>query len=65
MSTEFTLVKSSNPDVERAHLNKILRRLADLSAQGGGGTDAGGDIDGGNASTVFTDTDPVLDGGGA
>lgn len=65
MADPFTLLRSDNRDVERAQLNKILRRLADLAAQGGGGTDAGGDIDGGNASTVFTDTDPVLDGGGA
>lgn len=64
MNDPFVLLRSDNRDVERAQLNKILRRLADLAAQGGGG-DAGGDIDGGNASTIFTDTDPILDGGGA
>jgi len=34
MADPYVLVKSSNPDVERAQLNKILARLAELAAQG-------------------------------
>jgi hypothetical protein len=66
MSTEdlYRVVRSGNPDVERAQLNKILARLAELAAQGGsGGTSL--DIDGGDAFTTFSETSPVIDGGGA
>ena len=54
----FTVIRSDNRDVERAQLNKILRRLAERPT-------GGGVIDGGFANSAFTPGPAVFDAGAA